>query len=95
VDESRAAGPCVRRDSRAEVDMNVVMDGRRAFRGDTGDGGGTAVFRSEMQDLLAWRAGIRRLNEAQRLGAAGQIGCSWPLRFCWQSSEIIQAQGKS
>ena len=55
-------------DSRAEVDMNVVMTGSGHFVEIQATAEGRPFSGSEMQDLLALAAaGIRRLNEAQRL----------------------------
>ncbi len=55
-------------DSRAEVDMNVVMTGGGHFVEIQATAEGRPFSGSEMQDLLALAAaGIRRLNEAQRL----------------------------
>ena len=54
-------------DSRAEVDMNVVMTGRGDFVEIQATAEGRPFNGSEMQDLLALAAaGIRRLSEAQR-----------------------------
>ena len=54
-------------DSRAEVDMNVVMTGRGDFVEIQATAEGRPFNGSEMQDLLALAAaGIRRLAEAQR-----------------------------
>src|SRR5215468_1203483 len=55
-------------DSRAEVDMNVVMTGGGHFVEIQATAEGRPFSGGEMQDLLALAAaGIRRLNEAQRL----------------------------
>src|SRR5207302_10227653 len=54
-------------DSRAEVDMNVVMTGDGHFVEIQATAEGRAFSGSEMQDLLALAAaGIRRLTEEQR-----------------------------
>ncbi len=54
-------------DSRAEVDMNVVMTGGGKFVEVQATAEGRAFTGSEMQDLLALAAaGIRRLTEQQR-----------------------------
>jgi ribonuclease PH len=54
-------------DSRAEVDMNVVMTGSGDFVEIQASAEGRPFTGSEMQDLLALAAaGIRRLAEAQR-----------------------------
>src|SRR5215472_12637780 len=54
-------------DSRAEVDMNVVMTGGGQFVEIQATAEGRAFTGSEMQDLLALAAaGIRRLTEEQR-----------------------------
>ena len=54
-------------DSRAEVDMNVVMTGRGDFVEIQATAEGRPFSGGEMQDLLALAAaGIRRLSDAQR-----------------------------
>ena len=54
-------------DSRAAVDMNVVMTGSGHFVEIQATAEGRAFTGSEMQDLLALAAaGIRRLTEEQR-----------------------------
>jgi ribonuclease PH len=58
---------CYEEDSRAEVDMNVVMTGRGDFVEIQASAEGRPFTGSEMQDLLALAAaGIRRLGEEQR-----------------------------
>jgi len=58
---------CYEEDSRAEVDMNVVMTGRGDFVEIQATAEGRPFTGSEMQDLLALAAtGIRRLGEEQR-----------------------------
>ena len=58
---------CYEEDSRAEVDMNVVMTGRGDFVEIQATAEGRPFTGGEMQDLLALAAaGIRRLGEEQR-----------------------------
>ena len=58
---------CYEEDSRAEVDMNVVMTGDGHFVEIQATAEGRPFSGSEMQDLLGLAAaGIRRLSEAQR-----------------------------
>jgi ribonuclease PH len=58
---------CYEEDSRAEIDMNVVMTGRGDFVEIQATAEGRPFSGGEMQDLLALAAaGIRRLAEEQR-----------------------------
>src|SRR5947208_3557950 len=58
-------------DSRAEVDMNVVMTGGGHFVEIQATAEGRACTRSEMQELMALAAdGIRRLTDVQRAALA-------------------------
>jgi ribonuclease PH len=67
VDDVSLLDLCYEEDSRAEVDMNVVMTGSGDFVEIQATAEGRPFTGSEMQDLLALAAaGIRRLNEAQR-----------------------------
>ena len=67
VDDVSLLDLCYEVDSRAEVDMNVVMTGSGDFVEIQATAEGRPFAGSEMQDLLALAAaGIRRLNEAQR-----------------------------
>jgi len=67
VDDISLLDLCYEEDSRAEVDMNVVMTGGGDFVEIQATAEGRPFAGSEMQDLLALAAaGIRRLNEAQR-----------------------------
>src|SRR5262249_54758336 len=67
VDDHSLLDLCYEEDSRAEVDMNVVMTGRGDFVEIQATAEGRPFTGGEMQDLLALAAaGIRRLNEAQR-----------------------------
>ena len=67
VDDVSLLDLCYEEDSRAEVDMNVVMTGSGDFVEIQATAEGRPFAGSEMQDLLALAAaGIRRLNEAQR-----------------------------
>ena len=68
VDDRALLDLAYEEDSRAEVDMNVVMTGGGHFVELQATAEGRPFTGSEMQDLLALAAaGIRRLNEAQRL----------------------------
>ncbi len=68
VDDRALLDLAYEEDSRAEVDMNVVMTGGGHFVEIQATAEGRAFSGSEMQDLLALAAaGIRRLSEAQRL----------------------------
>jgi ribonuclease PH len=68
VDDRALLDLAYEEDSRAEVDMNVVMTGNGHFVEIQATAEGRPFSGSEMQDLLALAAaGIRRLNEAQRL----------------------------
>src|SRR5579859_6371705 len=68
VDDRALLDLAYEEDSRAEVDMNVVMTGSGHFVEIQATAEGRPFSGSEMQDLLALAAaGIRRLNEAQRL----------------------------
>ena len=67
VDDVSLLDLCYEEDSRAEVDMNVVMTGSGDFVEIQATAEGRPFAGSEMQDLLALAAaGIRRLNDAQR-----------------------------
>jgi ribonuclease PH len=67
VDDVALLDLCYEEDSRAEVDMNVVMTGSGDFVEIQATAEGRAFNGSEMQDLLALAAaGIRRLAEEQR-----------------------------
>jgi ribonuclease PH len=67
VDDVSLLDLCYEEDSRAEVDMNVVMTGSGDFVEIQATAEGRPFAGGEMQDLLALAAaGIRRLNEAQR-----------------------------
>ena len=68
VDDRALLDLAYEEDSRAEVDMNVVMTGGGHFVEIQATAEGRPFSGSEMQDLLALAAaGIRRLNDAQRL----------------------------
>jgi ribonuclease PH len=67
VDDRTLLDLCYEEDSRAEVDMNVVMTGSGDFVEIQATAEGRPFTGSEMQDLLALAAaGIRRLSEEQR-----------------------------
>jgi ribonuclease PH len=67
VDDVSLLDLCYEEDSRAEVDMNVVMTGRGEFVEIQATAEGRPFTGGEMQDLLALgAAGIRRLAEEQR-----------------------------
>ncbi|MGA2300852.1 MAG: ribonuclease PH [Candidatus Acidiferrum sp.] len=67
VDDVALLDLCYEEDSRAEVDMNVVMTGRGDFVEIQATAEGRPFTGGEMQDLLALgAAGIRRLAEEQR-----------------------------
>ena len=67
VDDNSLLDLCYEEDSRAEVDMNVVMTGRGDFVEIQATAEGRPFTGGEMQDLLALAAaGIRRLGEEQR-----------------------------
>jgi ribonuclease PH len=67
VDDQALLDLAYEEDSRAEVDMNVVMTGGGHFVEIQATAEGRAFTGSEMQDLLALAAaGIRRLTEEQR-----------------------------
>ena len=67
VNDASLLDLCYEEDSRAEVDMNVVMTGRGDFVEIQATAEGRPFTGSEMQDLLALAAaGIRRLGEEQR-----------------------------
>jgi ribonuclease PH len=67
VDDRALLDLAYEEDSRAEVDMNVVMTGDGHFVEIQATAEGRAFSGSEMQDLLALAAaGIRRLTEEQR-----------------------------
>jgi ribonuclease PH len=68
VDDDALLDLCYEEDSRAEVDMNVVMTGRGDFVEIQATAEGRPFTGSEMQDLLALAAaGIRRLSDEQRV----------------------------
>ncbi len=63
-------------DSRAEVDMNVVMTGRGQFVELQGTGEGTTFSEDQLQkQVSAAKLGIRRLTALQR----EVLGSEWPL----------------
>jgi ribonuclease PH len=67
---------CYAEDSRAQVDMNVVVTGAGRFVELQGTGEGTAFSDAELRALLALaRAGARRVTAAQRrlLGPSGLL----------------------
>jgi ribonuclease PH len=67
---------CYAEDSRAQVDMNVVVTGAGRFVELQGTGEGTAFSDAELRALLALaRAGARRVTTAQRrlLGPSGLL----------------------
>jgi ribonuclease PH len=67
VDDLPLLDLCYEEDSRAEVDMNVVMTGSGDFVEIQATAEGRPFAGSEMQDLLALAAaGIRRLSDEQR-----------------------------
>lgn len=67
VDDVTLLDLCYEEDSRAEVDMNVVMTGSGDFVEIQATAEGRPFTGGEMQDLLALAAaGIRRLSEEQR-----------------------------
>jgi ribonuclease PH len=67
VDDVSLLDLCYEEDSRAEVDMNVVMTGSRDFVEIQATAEGRPFTGGEMEDLLALAAaGIRRLSEEQR-----------------------------
>src|SRR5690348_347160 len=67
VDDVSLLDLCYEEDSRAEVDMNVVMTGRGDFVEIQATAEGRPFSGGEMQDLLALAAaGIRRITDAQR-----------------------------
>lgn len=67
VNDASLLDLCYEEDSRAEVDMNVVMTGRGDFVEIQATAEGRPFTGGEMQDLLALAAaGIRRLGEEQR-----------------------------
>ena len=68
VDDVPLLDLCYEEDSQAEVDMNVVMTGSGDFVEIQATAEGRPFTGGEMQDLLALAAaGIRRLNEEQRV----------------------------
>jgi ribonuclease PH len=74
VDDVALLDLCYEEDSRAEVDMNVVMTGSGEFVEIQATAEGRAFSGSEMQDLLALAAaGIRRLAEEQRALLPGKF----------------------
>jgi ribonuclease PH len=67
VDDAALLDLCYEEDSRAEVDLNVVMTGSGEFVEIQATAEGRPFSGGEMQDLLALAAaGIRRLAEEQR-----------------------------
>ncbi|HEY1481417.1 MAG TPA: ribonuclease PH [Candidatus Acidoferrum sp.] len=67
VDDVPLLDLCYEEDSRADVDMNVVMTGSGDFVEIQATAEGRPFAGGEMQDLLALAAaGIRRLNDEQR-----------------------------
>jgi ribonuclease PH len=67
---------CYAEDSRAQVDMNVVMTGSGRFVEVQGTGESTTFDQAELRDLLALaRHGIRRITAYQRrlLGDSGLL----------------------
>lgn len=67
VDDVSLLDLCYEEDSRAEVDMNVVMTGSGDFVEIQASAEGRPFTGGEMQDLLALAAtGVRRLSEEQR-----------------------------
>jgi ribonuclease PH len=67
VDDRALLDLAYEEDSRAEVDMNVVMTGRGDFVEIQATAEGRPFSSSEMQDLLALAAaGIRRISDTQR-----------------------------
>jgi ribonuclease PH len=67
VDDVPLLDLCYEEDSRADVDMNVVMTGSGDFVEIQATAEGRPFAGAEMQDLLALAAaGIRRLNDEQR-----------------------------
>src|SRR5215471_5563209 len=74
VDDRALLDLAYEEDSRAEVDMNVVMTGEGHFVEIQATAEGRPFSGSEMQDLLALAAaGIRRLSEAQRAILPGKF----------------------
>jgi ribonuclease PH len=74
VDDAALLDLCYEEDSRAEVDMNVVMTGSGDFVEIQATAEGRAFSGSEMQDLLALgAAGIRRLADEQRALLPGKF----------------------
>ncbi len=74
VDDVALLDLCYEEDSRADVDMNVVMTGSGDFVEIQATAEGRAFNGSEMQDLLALAAaGIRRLAEEQRSLLSGKF----------------------
>jgi ribonuclease PH len=68
VDDLLLLDLCYEEDSRAEVDMNVVMTGSGDFVEIQATAEGRPFTGGEMQDLLALAAaGIRRLSDEQRI----------------------------
>ena len=73
---------CYQEDSRAQVDMNVVMNEEGAFIELQGTGEGRAFTSAELATLTAWAArGIERLMAAQReaLGERARHLCAKPV----------------
>jgi ribonuclease PH len=67
VDDVPLLDLCYEEDSRADVDMNVVMTGSGDFVEIQASAEGRPFAGAEMQDLLALAAaGIRRLSDEQR-----------------------------
>lgn len=67
VDDQPCLDLCYQEDSRAQVDMNLVMNDRGEFIELQGTGEGRAFTQAELQTLMDYgREGIRRLMDAQR-----------------------------
>ena len=76
VDGQPCLDLCYAEDSRAQVDMNVVMTGSGRFVEVQGTGESATFSEAEMRRLLAFaRAGIRRVTAAQRrlIGESGLV----------------------
>lgn len=81
VDDEPALDLCYQEDSRAQVDMNLVMNEQGALIEIQGTGEGRAFTPEELQTLLSYgRCGIERLMQAQRdaLGARARHLCPKP-----------------
>lgn len=67
VDDEPCLDLCYQEDSRAQVDMNLVMNDRGEFIELQGTGEGRAFTQAELQTLMDYgREGIRHLMDAQR-----------------------------